>query len=334
MSFFEKNRFNWFIPALIWMAPNAFADELTPCREIKTDSARLACFDALAKPASAIMPPQTSRGEATKQASSDKPTTPGVLTERIESQKQADNNPFLIKAYKPNYILLGAYTTNRLASDVYDFKPQNTEAKFQLSFQLNWWDQPFGKNTAFYFGYSQLSFWQVYNSSVSAPFRETNYEPEIGLNITTNTHLAGLDFKQVRMSFIHQSNGQGGLRSRSWNRLAVQTGFERGDFAGSLRGWYRIPENRATDDNPDITDYLGYGDLTLGYKLGTGTVSATLRNNLKSQNRGSVELNYSFPFNKHVQAYVQYFNGYGESLIDYNRSINRIGIGFSLNNWF
>jgi len=72
----------------------------------------------------------------------------------------------------------------------------------------------------------------------------------------------------------------------------------------------------------------------LGYKLGTGTVSATVRNNLKSQNRGSVELNYSFPFNQHVQAYVQYFNGYGESLIDYNRSINRIGIGFSLNNWF
>jgi len=78
MSFLEKNRLNWFIPALIWMTPNAFADEITNCREIKIDSARLACFDALAKPASVTTPAQTPSDEATKHPTLDQPSTPSV----------------------------------------------------------------------------------------------------------------------------------------------------------------------------------------------------------------------------------------------------------------
>lgn len=345
MTRYSKTQFNWLFSALLFSSSTTYAIDFKECGNIKADSSRLACYDAL------VHQKQILRTEhetiASKEnittSSHDKPSSqrgsePGVLTQRIHDERAAQNNPFLIKAYKPNYILVATYTPSNLDNSAYGFNPQHAEAKYQLSFQFNWWDQPFGKNTAFYFGYTQLSFWQMYNSnlfgsSASAPFRETDYEPEIGLDLTTNTHFAGLDFRKVRASFIHQSNGQGGLRSRSWNRLALQTGFERGNFAGAIRGWYRIPESRATDDNPDITDYLGYGDLTLAYKFGTGTLSTTIRNNLKSNNRGSIELDYSFPFNKHIQGYVQYYTGYGESLIDYNRSINRIGIGFALTNW-
>ena len=61
----------------------------------------------------------------------------------------------------------------------------------------------------------------------------------------------------------------------------------------------------------------------------------TIRNNLeKDTNRGAVQLGYSFPFNDRVKGYVQYFNGYGESLIDYNRFQERISIGFKLSDWF
>lgn len=347
------------LTALTGYSTRVFAVDtrLATCIAMANDDARLACYDRLAErlrdaptPSERIVSPvalnptsATPRhpDTTTVQPPLAMPAPPPddhALDNRLANETQKNGNPFLIRAYKPNYILFATYTPTNLNNPVYDFAPQHAEAKYQLSFQFDWWDRPFGRNTAFYFGYTQLSFWQLYNSELlgshaSAPFRETNYEPEIGLDLNTHYHMAGMDFRKVRFSFIHQSNGQGGFRSRSWNRLAAQTVFGTGNFAGSVRAWYRIPESHATDDNPDITDYLGYGDLTLAYKLPDGTLSATLRNNLRRQNRGSIELNYSHPINKHIRAYVQYFNGYGESLIDYNRAISRFGIGIALTDW-
>jgi phospholipase A1 len=324
----------WILTSAVFLSPSAHASDWQECASITGDSARLACYDKLAKvePTHAVSSDRVQNPVAPDDTSSAPVPQAKALNKRIDQEKQANSNAFLMRAYKPNYFLPVTYTTNRLDNPVYDFKPQQIESKFQLSFQFNWWDHPFGTDSRFYFAYTQLSLWQTYNTE-SAPFRETNYEPEAGLDVTINQDLMGLNFRKVRASFIHQSNGQGGLRSRSWNRLALQTAFGRGNFAGALRGWYRIPESRATDDNPDITDYLGYGDLLLAYKFPKGTLSATLRNNLKSNNRGSIEIDYSFPLNKHIKGYVQYFNGYGESLIDYNRSINRIGIGIALTDW-
>lgn len=349
---------------LLLLSINGFATgaplsqgQLAQCSAVRDDTTRLACYDRLAKTIDKSVDAGRAHVERIISATPLRPNPPtpthvpvtsaavaptmihdDALSKRLAEESQKNDNPFLIRAFKPNYILVASYTPTNLDRPSYGFTPQHVEAKYQLSFQFNWWDRPFGRNTAFYFGYTQLSFWQLYNSEflgshASAPFRETNYEPEIGLDLTTHYELAGLDFRKLRFSFIHQSNGQGGERSRSWNRLALQTVFGSGRLAGAVRAWYRIPESRATDDNPDITDYLGYGDLTLAYKLKDGTLSATLRNNLKRQNRGSIEIDYSRPINKHIRAYVQYFNGYGESLIDYNRSISRFGIGVALTDW-
>ena len=334
-------------------AQNLSDSDWLDCRAIKDSTNRLACFDAAARDAEPKSNGGTSAQQPATASTSDGQTDTAnspnkgqdqdqnqvpALSARLAEERASESNPFAIRAYKPNYILLASYTPTDLSRPVYDFKPQHAESKFQLSFQFNWWNHPFGPNTAFFMTYTQVSFWQVYNSKIfgsnaSAPFRETDYEPEVGLDITTNYHLAGLTFKKLRFSFIHQSNGQGGNRSRSWNRLAATTGFERGPFLGALRAWYRLPENRSSDDNPDITDYLGYGDLLLAYKWRDQTFSMTLRNNLQRNNRGSVKLSYSFPLTKRVKGYVQYFNGYGESLIDYNRSISRIGIGIALTDW-
>ena len=335
--------------------PQAAPPDWSACTLIDDDAKRLACFDRIASQGvggsaeTASGPEEATEDMAAEPEAQDAPRTaaaqgPGdavALEQRIRSEKSGERNPFVMRGYKPNYILPATYTPTDLSRPVYDFDPQHAETKFQLSFQFDWFEDPFGDNTSLYFGYTQLSLWQTYNTSAlgadedaSSPFRETNYEPEIGLTVDTDFRLAGLTFRRARLSLIHTSNGQGGERSRSWNRLAAGIAFGRGHFAGQLRGWYRIPDTDSTDNNPDITDYMGHGDLLLAYKWNEQTISATWRNNLDfNNNRGAIQLDYSFPLSKRVKGYVQYFNGYGESLIDYNRSVSRIGMGIALTDW-
>ena len=138
----------------------------------------------------------------------------------------------------------------------------------------------------------------------------------------------------ITLELDHQSNGRSEPLSRSWNRVIGGTLLERGNLALWIRAWYRIPESADQDDNPDILDYMGHGDVVVAYKHGAQTYSLMLRNNLrKDNNRGAVQLDWSFPMTQSLRGYVQYFNGYGESLIDYNHSSNRLGVGLMLTDW-
>ena len=141
---------------------------------------------------------------------------------------------------------------------------------------------------------------------------------------------------RLNIGFNHQSNGRSVPLSRSWNRIVANVGLERDNFNLLLKTWYRLPEEDLNDDNPDITKYMGYGELwgTLYWKKQRFAVM--LRNNLRSENLGAVQLDWSFPLpwiGDKLSIYVQYFNGYGESLLDYNTSVNRISAGMMLVDW-
>lgn len=100
-----------------------------------------------------------------------------------------------------------------------------------------------------------------------------------------------------------------------------------------VQPWYRIPE-ASEDDNSDISKYMGYANYLAVYKLSDDrTFSLRLMNNLRSDNRSSVEFGYSFSMGDTIKGFFQYYNGYGESLIDYNHRIERFGIGIMLNDW-
>ena len=135
------------------------------------------------------------------------------------------------------------------------------------------------------------------------------------------------------LGIVHQSNGQTGSYSRSWNRVYASFIFEKDNFAFVIKPWFRIHEDEENDDNPDIIDYLGHGNLRIAYKNDEHVFSFMSRNNLESGfKRGAIELGWSFPIFGYdfLKGYAQYFSGYGESLIDYNYYVNHISVGLLL----
>jgi len=223
------------------------------------------------------------------------------------------------------------------------------EAEFQISLRKQLSYDLFGWNEFVYFAYTQKVWWQLY--SESGPFRETNYLPEVFVSIPSSQSLDDwLGLKLVKLGFLHESNGQEGYRSRSWNRLYVTGGWQWKNWFLATRGWYRIPEgdkpegyydgnlgpdyaNIAGDDNPDIDKYLGYGDIKIDYLNGRSQYGLLLRNNLRfnSDNKGALEFNWSYSVfrSPNTFLYVKLFHGYGESLIDYDKEVSKIAFGFS-----
>ena len=305
---------------------------MTPLRSRKVSPAWLACLTLLWAATS-----NTARAEEAMLNSENaqlrqQATDTNALRHYYESR--ADSNPLAISTYRRNYILPIAYDTHlpnlQQFNEVVGGKPNHNELKYQISLKINLADDVFGRNGDLFLGYTQYSLWQAYNEN-SAPFRETNYEPELFLRFDNSAQLYGWTNTFNRIGLLHQSNGRGGDLSRSWNRLYVESILQRGPWTVGATSWYRLPEPDDSDDNPDIEKYIGYGDLTLMYTTAEGhELSALLRTN-PLEGRYSEQLDYAFPMFGRVRGYLQYYHGYGESLIDYNRRVNRIGIGFSFN---
>lgn len=272
----------------------------------------------------------------------DKSKQPSALSKRLRQDTDNVLKPFTLMAHKPNYLLIAAHNTYGYNPEAYQeqfddpsLDVKDTEAQFQLSVKF-----PLAVNlfdtVDIYGAYTNRSFWQVYSSDISAPFRETNHEPEGWVQFNPNWEFFGFTNTANMFGIVHQSNGRGGVLSRSWNRIYANFVIERGNFALSFKPWYRLSEDEEDDDNPDITDYLGHYEIRAAYKWKEHVFSAMSRNNLESGfSEGAVELGWSFPLwsYPYLKGYVQYFTGYGESLIDYDQYVNRIGIGIALTDW-
>lgn len=268
-----------------------------------------------------------------------------LLDSRWELAKDSKLGLFQLRAYKPVY-LLPAFWSSKPNEMPHSPNPNNTvtqaeeldstELKFQLSFKTKVTENLFGDNGDIWVGYTQSSRWQAYNSELSRPFRETNYEPEVMLTFRNGYSLFGWNGRMTGFSLNHQSNGRSDPLSRSWNRVVMNIGLDRENWAIMLRPWYRIPEGRSDDNNPDIEDYMGRGDATLVYNRNGHELAITGRHSLRSGDRshGSLQMDYGFPINKLLRGHVQVFDGYGESMIDYNHRATYIGLGVSLLEWF
>ena len=267
-----------------------------------------------------------------------------LVLERMEREREVDDNRSVLLAHRRNYFLPLTYAKNpnedpyEEADEDFDESLDNFEAQFQISLKLPISEGVFTEQDAIFGGFTLTAFWQVYNRDISSPFRETNYEPEIFWVTPVDWNILGGDATLVSLGLSHESNGRSQDLSRSWNRLYGGLVWERHRFVYYLKAWWRIPEDEKDDpsdpdgdDNPDIEDYLGNFEFTAAYRKYDHEVSVMLRNNLDlDENRGAIQVDWTFPLEGRYRGYVQFFNGYGESLIDYNAHIERIGIGILL----
>lgn len=232
--------------------------------------------------------------------------------------------------YAPSSPTRGAASQERFSDQ------KRIETKMQVSFKSKIAEDLFKSRADLWFGYTQKSDWQIYNQGRrSAPFRNTDYEPEIFITQPVKAQLPwGGRLRMLGVGFAHQSNGQSRPESRSWNKVYAMAGMEWGKLTVIPRVWMRLFDSSGEDnDNPDLTKYLGYGDVKLQYRLNDKhNFSTTLRYNPKS-GYGAAEAAYTFPIKGKLQGVVRGFHGYGESLIDYNHKQSGIGFGLMFNGW-
>ena len=260
---------------------------------------------------------------------------------------------FSLRGYRAN--TLSAVVANNVNNLPTSGNPNNTattatdygtkELRLQLSVRtklasglLTREDSPL--RDSLWLAYSQQSYWQFFNSGQSRPFRSTDYEPEMIYVYPTTADLPfGWKWRYSGAGIVHQSNGQSDPLSRSWNRVYLMTGFEKGnEFALSGRIWQRLHENVLKDNNPGIQNYIGRGEIQARWTPSTkNTFIGTVRGSTGSDGHGSGRLEWLYSLGdgkgnsySGLKLHTQLFSGYGDSLIDYNHKRTVFSVGFSI----
>jgi phospholipase A1/A2 len=260
-----------------------------------------------------------------------------ALEDRLATEQQWVADGLFILPHRPNYFMPLSYNPRPNNAVLPPGSPslQDIETKFQLSVKIPLADHLFQYPVQPVVAYTQVSYWQTYNRSNSSLFRDTDYEPEFFLQAPSAVQLGWFTNRFCRLGYAHQSNGQAAPQSRSWNRMYAEFVMDHDHSMISIKPWFRIPGPAEEDTNPGMAKYYGYGEIRGATKfLGRNEVSLLFRNNFRvPDNKGAIEIGWSFPLIRRLNGFIQYFNGYGESLLDYNYPVSRISVGFAVSNW-
>ncbi|MDE2419338.1 MAG: phospholipase A [Burkholderiales bacterium] len=270
-----------------------------------------------------------------------------------ELEPASDCGTFGLRGYRP--ISLSVTTADSVntapesptAGHTATFLPYNTtETRIQLSVRtkvaqgLLTGNDPTRLDSV-WFSYSQQSYWQLFNNDLSRPFRVTDHEPEITYIFPIDTELGkGWRLRYLGVSANHQSNGQSLPLSRSWNRAIARAGMEYGNaFAINASLWQRMPEDSATDDNPEIADLIGRAEVAGLWNIDAGnTLALTVRHSLRANANGSIRLAWlrkvsTSSERSALRFHTELFSGYGDTLLDYNRKRTVLNLGLTLLDW-
>jgi phospholipase A1 len=334
---------------------------LLRCSVLGDSSARLGCFDALSrqleKAATATPAPSTTAAfAATANTGTNgtngatpvvpaeavvagapaakvmKPDTPiSRMSQEWELNAAAKRGRYVVHQLLDNYLLIAnqSNATNDRPFRAYlpdGYQSKHVELTYQLSFKAKLLEGIANTPIDLWAGYTQQSFWQAYARTESSPFRETNYQPEVIAVLPINKQIGDVTVRFASLGLVHQSNGQSATLSRSWNRFYGQLGLESGNLGVTARVWKRLDNAKSDNDNPDITDFLGHGDVRITYRDNGFEYSAMVRRNFDTHH-GAVQAGVAFPLAVNLKGYAQLFSGYGQSLIDYNYAQKSLGVG-------
>ena len=361
-------------PALGWQVCQAMTGE---------PAAQLKCFQDWATSQTPANMPQPEIARAPANAATGQPATPVLLLPALnteapdgkpigcrndkyselsrfwELQRGTDCDTFALRGYRP--LTAGLVLSNTVnkqptssglgASATTSENYQRGETKLQLSVRtkiakglLKSGPDDDDDHDSLWVAYTQKSYWQIFNSELSRPFRTTDHEPELIYIYPHQIALpGGWNYRLSGLGLVHQSNGQSLPLSRSWNRVYLMGAAEKvlgQESSLRLQGrvWNRLSES-GEDENPGIQNYIGRGELTGSWKVNNAhTVGVTWRHSLRSEARGSVMAEWliaprAFPNYTGLRYHVQLFSGYGDSLIDYNRRRTALSFGLSLVDW-
>lgn len=250
--------------------------------------------------------------------------------QQTESKLVDKPPPIAISVYEPVYFIVGG--------------DGGLNSKFQISFRYRLFDDKGRLASRFpwvddiYLSFSQTSLWDL--GDLSRPFKDSSYRPRLFFaNYDLGRAFDGRLRLGVEGGAGHESNGKTEDESRSFNMFYVRPMLTAGDPDGFRIYFGPLIHNYVADDeNPDLKNYRGYVD----YLVGAGSKGgldfwATFRKGQRSD-FGSAELNLSYPLSKLNEdltgwLMLQYFGGYGESLLDYNKKLDsqfRLGIAVAL----
>lgn len=232
-------------------------------------------------------------------------------------RRDFDNQPYF-GLYKDNYFVFGPPIGQKPTKS-------NTNVKFQISIAQKLTRSTLPWGTYLYLFYTQKVFWNVLENSMPMP--DLNFNPGIGLAkpLFVRNRFIGKAFFLIE----HESNGKDGEKSRSWNKIS---------FGASIlidpniivhgKIWIPIVDGM---NNKDILNYSGIYQVGMqvysNNRRLTGSVLLTKRRGFNLNYNTTIELAYRFLKRDNQYFFLQYYNGYGEGLLDYNVFHSQLRIG-------
>lgn len=240
-------------------------------------------------------------------------------TMNVDSLKRAfADQHYYFGLYKDNYFIFGPPI---------GYKPDktNTNIKFQISIAQKLTKSTLPWSTYLYLYYTQKVFWNVLENSM--PMTDLNFNPGIGLAkpIFIKDRFIG----KVTLTLEHESNGRDSIWSRSWNKVTLG-GSVMIDPNLTIYGKFWIPIIDG-ENNRDILRYCGIYQVGWSYRSPNRKFSCSLSlvkrlGNVFNFNT-TFEVAYRWSRKSNQYLFAQYYNGYGEGLLDYKKFHSQLRIG-------
>lgn len=227
------------------------------------------------------------------------------------------NQPYF-GLYKDNYFIFGPAIGPKITK-------ANTNIKFQISIAQRLTNATLPWGTYLYLFYSQKCFWNILENSM--PMTDLNFNPGIGL--TKPLFVKNRYVGKLSLILEHESNGRDSTESRSWNKVSLAANIIIDPnlmVAGKV--WIPIIDGM---HNKDILDYCGIYQMSVqamtDNRKFTGSLTLVKRKGWNLNYNTILELAYRFSRKANQYFFLQYYNGYGEGLLEYNRFHSQLRVG-------